>query len=216
MRYSIIGATVEQVRSVGGTDIKVASRTGIIFANLTPEQVGRLRAMGCQVEPLGRVQAMVMPPVPVAGVPTYTAEQLVWATGLEQLRSLISPPLYGEGFNIALIDTGIRETHEKIAGRVVYSKNYTSDPMRDGFDHGTGIASIVVTVAPRCNILNLKVLDDKGLGSEEDVVLAIDDCLGLYEERSEITPLIINLSLGSPDDGNPDNPLRVALSLIHI
>ena len=96
MRYSIIGATVEQVRSVGGTDIKVASRTGIIFANLTPEQVNRLRGMGCQVEQLGRVQAMVMPPAPVAGVPTYTAEQLVWATGLEQLRSLISPPLHTE------------------------------------------------------------------------------------------------------------------------
>ncbi|GAJ17202.1 unnamed protein product, partial [marine sediment metagenome] len=35
MRYAIMGATVQQVKSVGGTDIKEARRTGIIFATLT-------------------------------------------------------------------------------------------------------------------------------------------------------------------------------------
>jgi len=215
VRYAIMGVTVQQVRSVGGTDIKEARRTGIIFATLNQDQVTRLRSLGCRVDQVGKVEATVMPPivappVPVAAAPTYTPEQLFWAAKLEDLRSIVVPPVYGEGFNLAIIDSGIRETHTKINGRVAYSKNYTSDPMQDGFNHGTGVASIPAVLAPLCNILNMKVLDDEGKGSEEDVVLAIDDCIDLYDTDPSIAPTVINLSLGSPDDGNPNNVLRVA------
>ena len=215
MRYAIMGATVEQVKSVGATDIKEARSTGIIFATLTDEQVARLRSQGCTVSKVGEVRTAVMPPivappVPVAAVPTYTPEQLVWAAGMEELRGITRPPLYGEGFNLAIIDSGIRETHTKINGRVVYRKNYTSDPMRDGFSHGTGVCSIALAVAPLCNVLNLKVLNDKGEGTEEDVVLAIADCIDLQDTEPSIAPSVLNLSLGAPDDGNPNNPLRVA------
>jgi len=216
MRYAIIGTTVQQVKDAGGADIKEARSTGIIFATLPKEQADRLRAMGCQVTEVGQVTATVMPPpivappVPFAAAPTYTPEQLVWAAGMEELRGISEPPLYGSGFNLAIIDSGIRETHEKINGRVVYRKNFTSDPMRDAFNHGTSVCSVVLAVAPLCNILNLKVLDDKGNGSEEDVVLAIDDCIDLHDVEPAIAPSVINLSLGSPDDGNPNNILRVA------
>lgn len=210
MRYSIVGATVQQVRSAGGTDIKEAPSTGIVFATLTEQQAAKLKSQGCAVDRVGEVRASVMPPAPVAAVPTYTPQQFTEIIGLEEFRNLISPPLYGEGLNLAIVDTGIRETHEQVKGRVVYSKNYTSDPMRDGLDHGTGVCSIAVAVVPLCNILNLKVLDDKGEGTEEEVVLAIDDCIGFQVSRPEIAPHVINLSLGSEDDGNPNNILRVA------
>jgi len=209
-RYSILGATVEQVRSVGGTEIKEARSTRIIFATLTEEQAQRLRSMGCTVSKVGGVKAAVIPPAPVAGAATYSPEQLVVAAGYEGLRSITRPPLYGEGFTVAILGTGIRETHEKINGHVVYSKNYTSSPMHDGFDHDTGVASIILAMAPLCSILNLKVLDDSGEGSEEDVVMAIDDCISLQDTQPDIAPWVINLSLGTPDTGNPDEPLRVA------
>ena len=45
-----------------------------------------------------------------------------------------------------MIDSGIRETHVAIAGRVIYEKNFTSDPMEDAFNHGTGTCSIALTV----------------------------------------------------------------------
>ena len=215
MRYAITGATVQQVKGVGGSDIKESPRVGIIFATLTREQVDRLKSMGCQVTEVGKVGAAVMPPivappVPVAAAPTYSPEQLVWAAGFEELRPIMRPPLYGEGFNLAIVDSGIRETHTKINGRVVYRKNFTSDPMRDNFNHGTNVCSVALAVAPLCNILNLKVLDDKGSGSEEDVVLAIDHCIDLHDTNPDIAPSVINLSLGAPDDGNPNNPMRVA------
>ncbi len=211
MRYAITGATVEQVKNVGGTDIKEARSAGIIFATLTDAQAGQLRALGCKVNEVGKVGAAVMPPAPIVGVAIYSPEQLSWVAGIEDLRQkLTKPPLYGQGFNLAIVDSGIRETHEKIGGRVVYRQNFTTDPMTDGFDHGTGVASIAVAVAPLCNLLNIKVLDNRGEGSEEDVVMGIDHLISLLDTRPELAPHVMNLSIGGPDDGDPSNPLRVA------
>ena len=221
MRYAIIskGLTISQlqdeVKRCEGRNLMVATASKQVFCELDAAGVDKLRAAGCIVNKVGGVKADVMPPivtppVPVAAAPVYTAEQLVWAAGLEELRSITEPPLYGEGLNLAIIGTGIRETHQKINSRVIYRKNYTSDPMQDGFDHDTGVCSIALTMAPLCNILNLKVLDDKGEGTEEDVTLAIDDCISLHDTDPDIAPSVINLSLGAPDEANPDNPLRVA------
>lgn len=221
MRYSVIskGLTVSQlqdeVKRCGGRNLRVAVASKQVFCDLDNTGMARLKAAGCSFSKVGRVSAGVMPPIvapptPVAAIPVYTPEELVWTTGLEELRHVISPPLYGEGMNLAIIGTGIRETHERINGRVVYRKNYTADPMRDGLDHDTGVCDIVVTIVPQCNILNMKVLDNKGRGNEEDVALAIDDCILLYDTRPDIAPSVINLSLGAPDEGNPDDPLRVA------
>ncbi len=214
MRYAIQGATVQQVKATGGSGIKEAKKTNIIFADLTIEQAGRLKAKGFIVNRVGWVKATVTPtitpPKPVAAEPRYTAEQLSWAAGLEELRKIQIPPQYGEGFTAAVIDTGLRASHTKIINNVVYERNYTTAPMRDGLNHGTGVASIITTVAPLCNILNLKVMDDEGMGTEEAVVLAIDDCIDLYDSGSDIAPCVINLSLGAPDDGNPQSPMRVA------
>ena len=216
-RYSITGCTVQDVQSLGGDNIQEARNVKIIFATLTDDQANLLRSLGAKVNKVGSVKppvppSQVAPPLPIVPPPVaiYTPEFLVWAAGWEDLRSITSPPLYGAGLNLAFIDTGIRETHEKIAGRVVYSKNFTSDPMEDAYDHGSGVASIALSIAPLCNILNLKVIDSAGYGTEEAVVLAVDECIGLWDTRPEIAPAVINMSIGAPDDGNPDNPMRVA------
>lgn len=215
MRYSILGATAQQVKGVGGTDIREARGVGIIFATLTEQQVAKLKSQGCTLSKVGGVKAAVIsapvsPPIPIAGEAVYTPQWLVRYAGLEKLRPLFTPPLYGAGLTLAIIDTGIRESHELINGRVVYRKNFTSGPMRDGFDHGTGVASIALAVVPECGILNMKVLNDVGEGTEEEATLAINECILLHETQPEIAPLVINLSLGSDDDGNPNNPMRVA------
>lgn len=210
MRYSVIGGTLQQVRGVGATVIRDAPNVKIIFADLTESQAAQLKAKGCIVQEVASVRTAVTPPKPVAASPVYTAEDVIFATGFHGYRELLDPPLYGRGFTVAVLDTGIRETHEQIKDRVVLSKNYTSGLMRDGFDHGTACASVILAIAPECGLLNFKVLDDEGNGTEEEVVLAIDDCLALHNEKSELTPLVINISLGSEDDGNPDSPMRVA------
>jgi len=82
--------------------------------------------------------------------------------------------------------------------------------MRDGFDHGTGIASIIATVAPECSILNMKVMGDSGEGTTEGVVYAIEDCIDLLDEQPTLAPSLINMSLGTEDTGDPNDILRVA------
>lgn len=210
MRYSITNATVSQILAAGGRNIKQPRHIPVVFAELTSTQTQQLQVLGATVTPVGKVRADVSPPTPVAAIPVYSAEQLIVAAGYEDLRSLTDPPLYGEGFNIAIIDTGIRESHEKISGRVVYRKNYTSDPIADTFNHGSAVAGVVITVAPKCGILNLKVLGDEGNGTEEEVTEAIDDCIDFQNTNPEIAPTVINLSLGALDDGDPNNVLRVA------
>jgi len=210
MRYAIVGATIEDVRDAGGTGIKETRSIGVIFANLTEDQARKLKDQGFIVSVVGEVKATVMPPTPIAATPTYTPSNLIAIAGYEELRGVVDPPLYGAGMNLAIVDTGIRETHEQVRGRVVYRKNFTSDPMRDGFDHGTGTASIALSLAPECNILDIKVLDDKGQGTEEELVFALDHLIELRDLGSEYAPHVINLSLGGPDDGNTYNPVRMA------
>ncbi len=210
MRYSIIGSTVEQVQSAGGREIKEARSTGILFARLEPDQVDQLRSLGAKVKPVSNVKPTVETPLPIHAEPVFTPADYLMLAELEEIRQLTDPPLYGDGQRLAIIDSGIRATHEAIGGRVIYAKNFTAGPDGDNFDHGTGVASAALVVAPKAGILDLKVLDDAGYGTEEEVVLGIEECIDLHDTNPDIAPSVINISLGSPDDGDPDNALRLA------
>lgn len=219
MRYSIRGATGQEVEAAGGQKVKGTKRLGMVFADLTREQASRLEARGAVVRKVERVQPgvvpaitppVVTPPMPIEALPLFSPAELKDALELELVRGLTSPQPYGEGFNVAVIGSGIRDTHELIRGRVVYKKNYTSDPAGDIFDHDTGVTSIILTLAPLCNILDMKVLGDDGEGTDESVVLAIDDICDMHDTEHEYAPLVINMSLGTVDTGDPDEPLRVA------
>lgn len=216
MRYAIISRilTVAQLQNEvvksGGRNLKVFPASQQVFTNLDDAGVAKLRAIGCIINKIAGVEATVMPPTPIAGIAGYTAQEYIDIAGLERLRGVVKPALYGEGTTLAIIGSGIRETHEQINGRVIFSKNYTTSPDGDNFDHDTGVAAIAITLAPMCGLLDLKVLDDEGMGTEEEVVEAIEDCCVFKDQELDIAPNTINLSLGAPDEGNPDSPMRVA------
>ena len=210
MRYAITGATPQQVVALGGSDVKGTRRIGVVFATFPEAKVKKLLELGYSVESIDKVNATVEPPSPVQAIPTYSAEQLAFVAGVDEISKLFDPPLHGEGINIAIIDSGIRESHSMVKGLVIYSKNFTTGVMRDGFNHGTGVASVTASLVPKCGILNMKVLNDDGEGTVEEVVLAIEDCLELREAGDVAAPMVMNLSLGTIDDGNYYNPLRIA------
>ncbi len=228
MRYSVIskGLTSSQleaeVKKVGGQDLARTKFLGQIFCNLDEEQAQALaRVPGLVVKPLKeyRTEQVVTEPPPVE-----TLSDVFY-----MLRSYFSPPLTGTGLTVAVLDTGIRKTHQSLRNKVVYEANFTDSPSADDvFGHGTQVAFVVAGgmhalgekagVSPGASIMNIKVINDEGLGNDQDIVLGIDRVCELAEAArkkglwptDEAYPNVINLSLGGEDDGDPDNPVRAA------
>ena len=86
------------------------------------------------------------------------------------------------GIVIAIVDTGVDDTHPDLFSKIVGEYSYVGS-IRDGFGHGTHCAGIaaaatnnVVGVAgmcPNCGILSVKVLNDQGSGYISDVASGI-------------------------------------------
>lgn len=79
----------------------------------------------------------------------------------------------GEGVVVAVLDTGVDNDHPEVKGKVIYEEDFTGSRSgaKDVQGHGTHCASIVagsVNVdgpAPKCKLLDLKVLGDDGSGN---------------------------------------------------
>jgi serine protease AprX len=240
MRYAVIskGLSLDQIKAeamkVGARDIRVAPLLSQVFCEMTEEQAGNLaQKPGLKVKPVGKVAPDEAPLIaPPAGPPPASAPRAATVGGLNlydtfnNLRQLYRPQLDGAGLTVALIDSGIRETHEALVDKVVHRANFSeSETMQDVFGHGTGVAYVIAGeygersgVAPGAKLMNLKALNDDGVGTDEMVVGAIEEVCELVEAARNqglhptdpMYPNTINLSLGSDDDGDPDNPMRVA------
>lgn len=119
---------------------------------------------------------------------------------LEQAHALA--PKLGQGVKVAVIDTGVDLEHPAFAGSLAPAEEWrdfhSADASPDeegvlgegGYGHGTGVAGIVLQVAPRATILPLRVLGPDGSGDVLHVAQAIDWAVARGAR-------IINLSLGS-------------------
>ena len=125
----------------------------------------------------------------------------------------------GEGVTVAVIDSGIMDSHPDLMdaygrSRVVYSESFNLSEGNDYFDrygHGTHVAAILggdaskssstlnartfMGIAPKVRFVNLKVLDRNGVGTDSMVIAAIQRAIAL---KSTYNIRIINLSLGRP------------------
>ncbi|MCH7780702.1 MAG: S8 family serine peptidase, partial [Acidobacteria bacterium] len=113
----------------------------------------------------------------------------------------------GKGITIALIDSGLTPSAAVPAERILADVNFTDSPQLgtlDGLGHGTHIASTiggsgidgsVRGVAPNVNFVNLRVLDDEGLGYVSSVIEAIDFAIA---NRARFNIRVLNMSLGHP------------------
>ena len=165
--------------------------------------------------------------------PVYAASQGSLFTMLYDLRNSVSPPVLGNNVTIIIIDTGVRSSHIGLRGKVILEENFTSSgTVADVFDHGTGVAYLLgggihehgqeCGVAPGVKFISLKALNDDGTGTDEDVIMALNRALELWQaaedagmyHTAEMYPNGINMSFGAEDDGDPDNPIRVAIEEI--
>ncbi len=109
----------------------------------------------------------------------------------------------GQGSVVAVIDTGVLPTHEDLQGRLLPENDVIAgDKDRsdvNGTGHGTHVSGIVAAnanngigvegAAPGAKVLPIRVLDDTGSGTSEDVAKGID-----YAVAQKVD--VINLSLG--------------------
>lgn len=120
----------------------------------------------------------------------------------------------GKGIKIAVLDTGISD-HIDLQGAwdPNMAFNFTTDSSWEDkkSNHGTHVAGIigardndtgVVGVAPECTIIPMKVLNDSGGGSFDNVINAIEKAIS-----PEVNADIITMSLGSPC--KPSDPDKV-------
>jgi serine protease AprX len=228
MRYSIVTKemTADQViteaEKAGALNITRSKLLSGVFCELNEVQVEKLsRVPGLKVKPLKEYKTdQVMAETP----PVETVSDVFYL-----LRSYFSPPLTGAGLTVAVLDSGVRKTHQSLLNKVIYEANLTDSPSADDiFGHGTQVAFVIAGgmhgigeksgVSPGASVMNIKVISDEGLGSDESIILGIDRVCDLAEEArrnglwptDEMYPNVINLSLGGEDDGDEDNPVREA------
>jgi subtilisin family serine protease len=102
----------------------------------------------------------------------------------------------GSGVNAYIIDTGIRATHQEIAGRVFPGFSAISDSVGtdDCNGHGTHVAGTVggktVGVAKAVSLIAVRVLACSGGGSEDGVLAGLD-----WVARNRVRPAVANMSL---------------------
>jgi serine protease AprX len=122
----------------------------------------------------------------------------------------------GTGVGVAVIDSGILPENDLKNGstsRIVYSQSFVPNvtSTTDQYGHGTHVSGIVAGngaastgpqyrktfrgVAPNVNLINLRVLDANGAGTDSAVISAINTAIQL---KSKYNIRVINLSLGRP------------------
>src|SRR3989338_1375866 len=116
----------------------------------------------------------------------------------------------GAGIKIAVLDTGIDETNEMLAGKVIASGVFTGENhTQDKQGHGTHIAGIIAGngkykgAAPSALLMNAKVLTDQGSGSTSTIIKGINWAV---ENGADI----ISMSIVGPYN-DPDGPVNIAL-----
>ena len=123
----------------------------------------------------------------------------------------------GTGIGVAVIDSGVadhKDFHNASGTRVVHSENFVAGETSsvDAYGHGTHVSGIIggngsasgsgsgyaepiVGMAPNVNIINLRVLDENGAGTDSQVIAAIQRAITL---KTQYNIRVINLSLGRP------------------
>ncbi|MEU0949303.1 S8 family peptidase [Streptomyces canus] len=124
----------------------------------------------------------------------------------------------GKGVKVAVLDTGIDTTHPDLASVVKASKNFTGTAGTDDMvGHGTHVAATLAGsgarsdgrhkgVAPGAGILDAKVLDDSGEGSDSSVIAGLEWAAGQGAK-------VANLSLGQEDTPGED-PVEAAVNAL--
>jgi len=144
-------------------------------------------------------------------------------SGIIDLEYAHKNGIYGQGINVAIVDSGIAPHDDIIRCGEYMGRNrliaaYDAVSGKNGFyddnGHGTHVAGIIgaagrqfTGVAPACGFVSVKVLDGYGSGRIENVLRGID---WILENRQKYNIRIVNLSVGQvTEKGNDEESVLV-------
>lgn len=124
-----------------------------------------------------------------------------WALDKMEISALWQLTTGSQDVIVAVLDTGIDDSHKDINGKVIADINFSGSPtVNDLHGHGTHIAGIIaakdnnfgiIGIAPDCSILNVKVADDTGrcksLDLAEGIIWAADNGADVINISIEMT-----------------------------
>ena len=123
------------------------------------------------------------------------------------------PDSSGEGVTAYVIDTGVRTSHSDFGGRASsgFDAIDNDDNADDGNGHGTHVAGTIAGtahgVAKKAKIVAVRVLDNSGSGTTEQVVAGID-----WVTAHHSGPSVANMSLGGGVDEALDTAVKKAIA----
>ena len=126
------------------------------------------------------------------------------------------PDKAGEGVTAYVIDTGVRISHKDFAGRAAsgFDAIDNDDRVDDGNGHGTHVAGTVAGashgVAKKAKIVAVRVLDDNGSSTTEQVVAGID-----WAAKNHQGPSVANMSLGGGADPALGEAVKNVIGSLH-
>ena len=139
--------------------------------------------------------------------------------------------LDGSGIGVAIIDSGIFTDRDfsvvpgKSKLRIEWQQSFNSQSSspNDNYGHGTHVAGIVggngsasggvySGVAPKVNLINLKISDDRGYGNESDAVDALE---WVFDNKDRYNIRVVNLSIqSSVEQSYHTSPMAAAVEIL--
>jgi subtilisin family serine protease len=152
------------------------------------------------------------------GVATVSGTQLNPPWGLDRIdqrdRPIDGSFTYnrtGLGVRVFVIDSGIRTTHQELAGRAGVGYDAFGGNGQDCFGHGTPVASLIAGTtygaAKDASVISVRVCDCAGTCPLSSVIAGVD-----YVTAHVINPSIANMSLNAPASDSLDYAVRRSIA----
>lgn len=134
---------------------------------------------------------------------------------LVKVPELRAAGLEGAGVTVAVVDTGIDYTHPELPLGTktvnLYDAVDRDGDARDGYGHGTPVAGIIAGletgVARAAKVAAVRVLDNRGEGTDAQVLEGLDAVLASVADGNPHGIRVVNMSLGGYfDDVKPPEP----------
>ena len=154
-----------------------------------------------------------------ASAPTTFGENLSSWQQIKLAQGQVLAPKLGKGVKVAVIDSGVDVYHPALQGKLAPASewkdfidgdafpfdeyDHTPGASNAGYGHGTGVAGVILQVAPEATILPIRVLKPDGSGDITEVARAVDWAV---QQGADV----VNLSLGAHVDS-----LTIFLTMVY-